>query len=143
MIDIAIGVIIGNAFNKVVDVMVEEVFLPPLSLLTDGINLENKRWILRAAVKNAEGVDNPEQIAIGYGHLLESFVDFLIISFVVFLFVRFMNRLRNKAEDPEDVTAPTPRDIKLLNDIKKLMEQQVRLQGGEVPPPTPPAAPPE
>ena len=50
MIDIAIGVIIGTAFNKVIDVLVKEIFLPPLSYLTDGTNWENKRWILREAV---------------------------------------------------------------------------------------------
>lgn len=50
MVDIAIGVIIGTAFNKVVDVLVKEIFLPPLSFLTNGINWENKKWVLREAV---------------------------------------------------------------------------------------------
>lgn len=126
MIDIAIGVIIGTAFNKVVDVLVKEIFLPPLSYLTDGINWENKRYVLREAV-TTNGVAKPEEIAIGYGKLLESAVDFLIIGFTVFLVVKFMNSMRKKAQDPKDVTVETPKDIELLNRIASLLEQQVQL----------------
>lgn len=126
MIDIAIGVIIGTAFNKVVDVLVKEIFLPPLSYLTDGINWENKRYVLREAV-TTNGVAKPEEIAIGYGKLLESAVDFLIIGFTVFLVVKFMNAMRKKAQDPKDVTVETPKDIELLNRIASLLEQQVQL----------------
>ncbi len=125
MIDIAIGVIIGTAFNKVVDVLVKEIFLPPLSYLTDGINWENKKYILREAV-TTNGVAKPEEIAIGYGKLMESTVDFLIIGFTVFLVVKFMNSMRKKAQDPKDVTVETPKDIELLNRIADLLEQQVQ-----------------
>lgn len=86
MIDIAIGVIIGAAFNKVVDVLVKEIFLPPLSFLTDGINWQNKRWVLRESVVE-NGITRPEEIAIGYGKLIEAGVDFLIIGFTTFLVI--------------------------------------------------------
>ena len=126
MIDIAVGVIIGAAFNKVVDVLVKEIFLPPLSLLTDGINLENKRWILREAI-DIDGVNKLELIAVGYGKLIEASLDFLIIGFTVFLVVKFMNSLKNKSEDPKNVTVKTPKDIELLDKISDLMEKQVKL----------------
>jgi large conductance mechanosensitive channel len=126
MIDIAVGVIIGAAFNKVVDAIVKEIFLPPLSFLTNGINLENKKFILREAV-TLDGVTNPEEIAIGYGKLLEAGVDFIIISFTVFVIVKFINRLKDKAHDPDNKTVKTPKDIELLNKISKLMEEQVSL----------------
>ncbi len=126
MIDIAIGVIIGSAFNKVVDVLVKEIFLPPLSYLTDGINWSNKRLILREAV-NKNGIIKPEEIAIGYGKLFEVLVDFLIIGFTVFLVIKLMNTLRNKAQDPQDKTVTTPRDIELLNKMTELLEKQVEL----------------
>ena len=58
MIDMAIGIIIGASFNKVIDVLVKKVFLPPLSLMTNGLNYENKRYILREAVKTARTSDN-------------------------------------------------------------------------------------
>lgn len=126
MIDIAIGVIIGAAFNKVVDVLVKEIFLPPLSFLTNGINWENKKIILREAV-TLEGVTHPEEIAIGYGKLLEASVDFVIIGFTVFLVVKLMNTIRNKAEDPKNNTVSTPKNIELLSRMTELMEKQVEL----------------
>ena len=125
MIDIAIGVIIGSAFNKVVDVLVKEIFLPPLTFLTDGINLENKKLILREAV-TVDGVAKPEQIAIGYGKLIEVSVDFCIIGFVVFLVVKIMNTIRKKANDPKNATEETPKNIELLHKMTELMEIQVK-----------------
>ena len=126
MIDIAIGVILGTAFNKVVDVLVKEIFLPPLSYLTDGVNWQNKRLILREAVMQ-NGVMNPEEIAIGYGKLFEASMDFLIIGFTVFLVIKFMNSIRNKAQDPKNETVSTPKDIELLNRMTELLERQVEL----------------
>lgn len=126
MIDIAIGVIIGASFNKVVDVLVKDIFLPPLSFLTDGINWENKRIILRKAVIE-NGITKPEEIAIGYGKLFEATVDFVIIGFTVFLVVKLMNRIRRKSDDPKDKTVSTPKDIELLNKMTELLEKQVEI----------------
>jgi large conductance mechanosensitive channel len=123
MIDIAIGVIIGAAFSKVVDVLVKEIFLPPLSFLTDGINWENKKLVLRDSVV-VDGVVKPEEIAIGYGKLIEASVDFLIISLTIFLVVKFMNSLKNKADDVHDKTVKTPKDIELLSRMTELLEKQ-------------------
>jgi large conductance mechanosensitive channel len=130
MIDIAIGVIIGSAFNQVVDVLVKEIFLPPLSFLTDGINLENKRIILRHAATEP-GITRPEEIAIGYGKLIEAGVDFLIIGFTVFMIVKLMNTIRKRAEDPNDARVTTPKDIELLSKMTALMEKQVQLLEGK------------
>jgi large conductance mechanosensitive channel len=126
MIDIAIGVIIGAAFNKVVDVLVKEIFLPPLSFLTDGLNLENKKFILREAQVVGD-VINVEEIAIGYGRLFETSIDFLIVSLTVFLIVKFINKLKNKADDVQDETVKTPKNIELLNKVADLLEKQNEL----------------
>ena len=126
MIDMAIGIIIGMAFNNVVNVLVKEIFLPPLSYLTDGVNWENKKLILREAVE-VNGVTNSEEIAIGYGKLVEATIDFLVISLTVFLVVKFINQLRNKAEDVKDESVKTPKDIELLDGIRDLLERQNEL----------------
>ena len=126
MIDIAIGVIIGAAFSKVVDVLVKEIFLPPLSFLTNGINWENKKIILRKSVI-VDGIVKPEEIAIGYGKLFEASVDFLIVSVTIFLVVKFMNSLKNRANDVHDKTVQTPKDIELLNRVAELLEKQNEL----------------
>ena len=127
MMDMAIGIIIGAAFNKVIDVLVKKVFLPPLSLLTDGVNFENKKIILKDAVNNADGTVQLEEVAIGYGAFGEALLDFLIIGFTVFIVVKFMNRLRNKAQNTKDKTVATPKDIELLSKLTELMEEQNNL----------------
>lgn len=127
MMDMAIGIIIGASFNKVIDILVKKVFLPPLSLLTDGVNLESKRIILREAIIGIDGTIITDEVAIGYGALGEAFLDFLIIGFTVFIIVKFMNKLRNKAQDTKDETVVTPKDIELLSHLTELMEEQNKL----------------
>lgn len=123
MIDIAIGVIIGTAFNKVVNILVKEVLMPPLTLLTDGANWENKKIILREAIL-ADGKPKIEEIAIGYGKLIEAGVDFLIIALTVFLVVKVMNQMKQKADDPKNKTVATPKNIELMNKTNELLEKQ-------------------
>ncbi|MFL1011555.1 large conductance mechanosensitive channel protein MscL [Flavisericum labens] len=127
MIDMAIGIIIGASFNKVIDVLVKQVFLPPLSLLTNGVNFEERRIILRDAATDAEGAILTDEVAIGYGALGEVVLDFLIIGFTVFIVVKFMNRLKNRAQDTKDKTVATPKDIELLTNLNTLMEEQNKL----------------
>ena len=124
MIDMAVGIIIGASFNKVIDVMVKQVFMPPLSLLSNGIHFQDKVWVLRDAVKDASGTIVTEQVAVGYGALVEAFLDFIIIGFTVFIVVKLMNRLRKKSQDPKDKTVVTPKDIQLLSGISELLEEQ-------------------
>ncbi len=127
MMDMAIGIIIGASFNKVIDVLVKKVLLPPLSLMSNGINLQNKRLILRDVITDSTGKITTEEIAIAYGALTEAFLDFLLIGLTIFIVVKFMNRLRAKAQDTKDVTVATPKDIQLLTDINVLMQEQNEL----------------
>ena len=124
MIDIAIGVIIGAAFNKVIDIIVNEVLLPPLTLMTGTSSWESKKWILRMATEDDGTI--MEEIAIGYGKLIEAGIDFLIIAITVFTVVKLMNMLRNKAEDPVNEEVVTPKDIELLSKISELMEDPLK-----------------
>ena len=124
MMDMAIGIIIGAAFNKVIDVLVKKVFMPPLSLMTDGLNYQDKKYILREAVVDANGDISVHEVAIEYGVLFEAFLDFLIVGMTVFLVVKGMNKLRNKAQDPKNKVVATPKDIELLSQLTELMEEQ-------------------
>lgn len=123
MMDMAIGIIIGASFNKVIDVLVKKVMLPPLTLLSKGIELQDKRIILKEGIIDSSGKIINE-VAIGYGALIEAFLDFLIIGFTVFVIVKAMNRLRNKAQDTKDKTVATPKDIELLTQLNVLMKEQ-------------------
>ena len=127
MMDMAIGIILGAAFNKVIDVLAKQVILPPISLLTDGVNFNDKRWILRDAIVDVSGTITTSEVAVAYGKLSEVFLDFLIIGFTVFIIVKLMNRLRTKSHDAKDKTVVTPNDIQLLTDLKELMVEQNKM----------------
>ena len=121
MIDMAIGIIIGASFNAIVNVLVKNIILPPLSLLSDGISFEEKKIVLK------EATENSVQVSLDYGLFIETVLDFLIVGFTIFLVVKFINKLRVKADDIKDVSVPTPADIKLLSNMEKLLEEQNKL----------------
>jgi len=121
MIDMAIGIIIGASFNAIVNVLVKNIILPPLSLLSNGISFEEKKIVLK------EATENSVQVSLDYGLFIETVLDFLIVGFTIFLVVKFINKLRVKADDIKDVSVPTPADIKLLSNIEKLLEEQNKL----------------
>ena len=127
MMDMAIGIIIGASFNQVIDVLVKQVLIPPLSLLSDGINLDNKKFILRETQTNTLGEVSIQEVAISYGQFIETFLDFLIVGFTIFIVVKFINRLNKKAEDPSDKTISTPKNIQLLMDMNELLKEQNKI----------------
>ena len=127
MIDMAIGIIIGAAFSKVVDVLVKKVLMPPLSLFSNNESLAKKKLILREASQSDSGSILKEEVAIGYGEFIEVFIDFFIIALTIFLVIKFMNRLRKKSEDSKDETVVTPKDIELLSKLTELMEEQNKI----------------
>lgn len=118
MIDMAVGIVIGTAFNKVISTIVKKIIMPPLSLLTQGVSISDKKYVLR------EATEAGEELAIGYGELLEALIDFFIITFTIFIVVKFLNRFKKRAEDPKDKTVETPKNIQLLSNIEKLMAEQ-------------------
>jgi large conductance mechanosensitive channel len=123
MIDIAVGIIIGATFNNVVQILVKKVILPPLSYLTDGVNFEDRKYILREAIEGRTG-DRAKEIAINYGELINVMIDFMVIGFTIFIVIKLMNKLRDNAQDPNNNKVVTPKDIELLNDLKELMQEQ-------------------
>lgn len=127
MMDMAIGIIIGASFNQVIDVLVKQVLLPPLSLLSDGINLDNRKLILRESQTNSLGEISVQEVAVSYGQFIETFMDFIIVGFTIFIVVKFINRLNQKAEDPSDKTISTPKNIQLLMDMNELLREQNKI----------------
>lgn len=121
MIDMAVGIIIGTAFNKVVDAIVKKVIMPPLDLLTNDVNYADRKLILRPAQNNME------EVAIAYGELIEVFIDFIVVAFTIFVVIKFINRFKNKSEDPKNQEVVTPKNIELLANLEKLMEEQNKL----------------
>jgi large conductance mechanosensitive channel len=112
VVDLAVGVIIGAAFGKIVTSLVDQVVMPPIGLLIGGIDFSQLKIVLRAA-----GVDpaaDPE-VAIQYGAFINTLIQFLIVAFVIFLVVKAINTLRRKeAESPAAVAAPTTSEALLM-----------------------------
>lgn len=120
MVDLAIGVVIGAAFNKVVDVLVKQIVMPPLGYLTSGTDFSDLSWEIKAAVMEG-GQEVSPRIAIGYGAFMGALLDFFIIALTIFVVVKAVNRLRQRAEDETDKAVATPKDIQLLADIRDEM----------------------
>ena len=127
MMDMAIGIIIGASFKTIIDALVKFIMMPPLSLLTDSVNFSNKKLILREGLADESGITVVEEVSMDYGAFIEVCIDFLIVGFTIFVVVKFMNRLRKRAQDVQDKTVTTPKDIELLSQLKSLMEEQNQL----------------
>lgn len=116
VIDLAVGVIIGAAFGKITSSVVENIFTPILSLLTGGVDFTNRLWTLRAEEVNDMGEVVREAVVMNYGLFIQSMIDFVIIAFAIFLFVKAINSMQKKEEQKPD--AKKPRDIELLEEIR-------------------------
>lgn len=115
VIDLAVGVIIGAAFGKIVTSLVEQVVMPPIGLLLGRVDFSNLEWVLAPEDPATEAV---EKVAIQYGAFLNTVIQFLIVAFVVFLMVKAINKLRREqAQDPAPPAAPTATEA-LLAEIR-------------------------
>ncbi|MFN3352980.1 MAG: large-conductance mechanosensitive channel protein MscL [Brevundimonas sp.] len=115
VIDLAVGVIIGAAFGKIVTSLVEQVVMPPIGLVLGRVDFSELEWVLAPENPATEAV---EKVAIQYGAFINTVIQFLIVAFVVFLLVKGINNLRRKeAENPAPPTAPTPTEA-LLTEIR-------------------------
>ena len=114
VIDLAVGVIIGASFGKIVTSLVDDVIMPPVGLLLGRVDFSKLEWVLRPENPATEAV---EKVAVGYGAFINTLLQFLIVAFVVFLLVKAINRLRRQeAASREPPAAPTPTEA-LLADI--------------------------
>lgn len=126
VIDMAVGVIIGGAFGKIVSSVVADMIMPPLGLLVGGVNFADLKWVM----KPAEMVDGKEVAAVtmNYGQFLQSTFDFLIIAFSIFLFIRLLTKLMTKKQVEVPVAPPAPpvptQEEILLTEIRDLLKEK-------------------
>ena len=124
VIDLAVGVIIGGAFGKIVASLVADVIMPPIGLLVGGVNFTDLKWEMKAA----EIVDGVEKAAVtlNYGNFLQVTFDFIIVAFAIFMFIKGMNRLnRKKEEAPAPAAPPAPsKEELLLAEIRDLLKEK-------------------
>lgn len=123
VIDMAVGVVIGGAFGKIVSSVVADVIMPPIGMLVGGVNFTD----LKLELKPAEVIDGVEQAAVtlNYGNFLQATFDFIIIAFSIFLFIRLITKLNKKKEEEAPAAPPAPsKEEVLLAEIRDLLKQQ-------------------
>ena len=118
VIDMAVGIIIGAAFGKIVSSLVSDVVTPPLGYVIGGVDFTKLAVTLPALKEGAEAV------TVRYGVFLQALFDFIIVAFAIFMVVKLVNRLRRKEEAAPSVPAPPPRQEVLLEEIRDLLKQQ-------------------
>lgn len=114
VIDLAVGVVIGAAFGKIVTALVDKVIMPPLGLLIGGVDFSKMAIVLKDATVDAAGKDVPA-VVLAYGEFINALVQFVIVAFAIFLVVKAINRMHKK---PEEAPAATPEDVLLLREIR-------------------------
>jgi large conductance mechanosensitive channel len=116
VIDLAVGVIIGAAFGKVVASFVSDILMPPVGLVLSGVDLKMQKWILRPSSGETA------EIAVTYGAFIQVVIDFLIVAFVIFLVIKAVNKVKKK----EAAAPPTPKEPSgeevLLAEIRDLLK---------------------
>lgn len=122
VVDLAVGIVIGGAFGKIVSSFVNDVLMPPIGMLLGGVNFTELQLILQDATTNEAG-EEVAAVSLKYGMFIQSIVDFVIIAFAIFLVVKTMNSLKKKKEAiPAAPPAPT-KDQELLMEIRDLLKK--------------------
>lgn len=124
VVDMAVGVVIGGAFGKIVTSLVGDIIMPAVGVLTGGANFTGFKYVITQAYVDAAGVEVPE-VAINYGTFIQTIVDFLIIAFCIFAVIRVMMKLKKKEEVKEEEAAPAaPTSEELLTEIRDLLKER-------------------
>jgi large conductance mechanosensitive channel len=127
VVDMAVGVIIGGAFGKIVTSVVNNIIMPPVGVLTGGVDFKDLKVTLKEAVVEGENVVS-EAVTLNYGQFIQDVVDFLIIAFCIFLMIKGIAKLtRKKEEEAPAEPAPEPEpsaEEKLLTEIRDLLKNK-------------------
>ena len=127
MMDLAIGVIIGGAFGKIIDSLVKDIIMPLISVITGGgVDFTQKFVVLGDNPNNLQSLAELTKAGVNvltYGNFLTIFINFIILAWVVFLMVKVMNRMRKQEEAAPAAPAATPEDIQLLREIRDSLKK--------------------
>jgi large conductance mechanosensitive channel len=123
VVDLAVGVVIGGAFGKIVTSLVDQIIMPPIGMLTGGIDFSALRWVLKPA-DDSDPKHKIAEVAIHYGAFINTLIQFMIIAFAIFMVVKAINRLTRKPAAAPPPPAPTPEDVLLLREIRDSLKSR-------------------
>jgi len=127
VIDLAIGIMIGTAFNKIVSALVDDILMPPFGLLFGTLDFSSYKLVLRQAVTDTNGQVTVPSVTISYGHFIQTTIDFLIIALSIFVAIKFVNKLRDKEqkkEKPAEQKVVESKEAAYLKEIRDLLKEQ-------------------
>jgi large conductance mechanosensitive channel len=117
VVDMAVGIVIGGAFGKIVSSFVNDVLMPPIGMLIGGVNFSELSFVLQAATAEAEAV------TVNYGMFIQAVLDFVIIAFAIFMVVKAMNNMKKKEEEaPAEPPKPSA-EVELLTEIRDSLKK--------------------
>ncbi|MGH8213662.1 MAG: large-conductance mechanosensitive channel protein MscL [Rhodanobacteraceae bacterium] len=115
VVDLAVAVVIGGAFGKIVSSLVNDIIMPPIGLLIGGIDFSSLKWIIK------DSTDPKQVVAMNYGTFINSIITFLIIALAIFIVIKLLERAMPKKEA---ASAAPPADVVLLTEIRDLLKQR-------------------
>ena len=125
VVDMAVGIIIGGAFGKIVSSAVSDIIMPVVGLMIGGLNFTDLNLTLKHAVTNSTGEITTPAVTLNYGNFIQVSVDFLIISFAIFLMIKAIGSFTRKKEAETAATPPKPsEEVQLLTQIRDLLEKK-------------------
>lgn len=126
VVDMAVGIIIGSAFGKIVASFVNDILMPPIGMLIGGVDFKELQYVLREDVVNAAGEVVTKGATILYGNFIQTTIDFIIIAFAVFMMIRMMVNMKKKEDEKPGEPAPIipTKDQELLAEIRDLLKKE-------------------
>ena len=118
VVDLAVGVVIGAAFGKIVTALVDGIVMPAIGAMTGGVSVSDWKHVVSPAQIGADGKEIAAEVAIRYGAFIQTVIDFILIAFVIFLFLKAYNRMRKPAEE-----AGPAEEVLLLRDIRDSLKK--------------------
>lgn len=123
VVDMAVGIIIGGAFGKIVSSIVSDIIMPPVGLLIGGVKFQNLKIVLKHAQTDVATGKVTDAVSINYGNFISTALDFIIVAFAIFLIVKLINSMKKKEEaKPTPPPAPTKEEV-LLTEIRDLLKK--------------------
>jgi len=123
VVDMAVGIVIGGAFGRIVSSVVNDIIMPPIGLLIGGVDFSDLKIILKQATVDEVG-NAIEAVSINYGAFIQTAIDFIIIAFAIFMVIKGMNRLKKKEEEKPAAPPAPPKEEVLLTEIRDLLKNR-------------------
>lgn len=123
VVDMAVGIVIGGAFGRIVSSLVNDVLMPPIGLLLGGVEFSDLRIILKQATVDTAG-NEVAAVTLNYGVFIQTAIDFIIIAFAIFMVIKFMNSMKKKEEEKPAAPPAPPKEEVLLTEIRDLLKNK-------------------